>query len=124
MASLTETSRVGVYDWLLDYEDIDPHLQTIFSQIDTTSPVCVFGCGTSTLSELLGRWVNRIVWSVDYDHAVIEHMRTRNASNSMLKWATIDLSAIPDDSDATTVIGTGSFCSVIDKVTSFFFFFY
>lgn len=113
MCDSTKSTRIGVYDWLLDYQDIDTHLKSIFAEL-SPNPVCVFGCGTSTLSELL-LWTNRIIWSVDYDEAVINHMKTRNKSIELLKWDTLDLSVIPDESNAPT-LDVGKFCSVIDKV--------
>ena len=60
---MEEGGKVGVYDWLIEYEDLDAYLHHYLtsSQGCGTSdsgdvslellPVCVVGCGTSTLSE-------------------------------------------------------------------------
>lgn len=57
---MEEFGKAGVYDWLIDYEDLDAYLHKyLTSSRDASSdsahldalPVCVVGCGTSTLSE-------------------------------------------------------------------------
>lgn len=57
---MEEGGKVGVYDWLIEYEDLDAYLRHYLASSQGASgggaplaslPVCVVGCGTSTLSE-------------------------------------------------------------------------
>jgi len=57
---MEEFGKAGVYDWLIEYEDLDAYLQKYLTEAHgassggahlTSLPVCVVGCGTSTLSE-------------------------------------------------------------------------
>jgi len=144
-APLSEDERVGVYDWLLEFEDLEPILRLLvgFDEQNTSSPVCVVGCGTSTLSERLIectwwgrpqgeengnndvlRNVVREVWSADYDPAVITHMEARTRGTPGLKWFTADLSEVPrlsheveSEGETSAVLPAAFFGAVLDKGT-------
>jgi SAM-dependent methyltransferase len=76
------------FEWYMSWGRLQPLLAPILSGCR----VCLHvGCGTSSLgADLLGVGVERVV-NIDFSPAVVEHMRTRYASEPRLEWRLADI---------------------------------
>lgn len=66
----TDDAKVGNFDWIVEYEDMEPFFQPSYTHITepkSSQKVVVIGCGTSLVSERLAASGFGYVLSVDND---------------------------------------------------------
>jgi 2-polyprenyl-3-methyl-5-hydroxy-6-metoxy-1,4-benzoquinol methylase len=109
--------KVGNFDWITDFDDIECFLDSRFTGLDHSKKdeirVLVSGCGTSVLSIQLADLGFGEIVSVDNDGECINHMKLLHGDDCRLKWITYDMV----DPASTNNADLGTFNLIVDKGT-------
>lgn len=115
--SFATDPKVGNFDWISDFDDIESFLESSFTGLDHSKKdqirVLVSGCGTSVLSIQLADLGFGEIVSVDNDSECINHMKLLHGNDCRLKWITYDMV----DPECSRASDLGLFNLIVDKGT-------